>query len=372
MLLNGFKVRQGLIKEGEQGMKENRWLRTMLTCLLAAGSSVSLIACGSVGPAEGELSVSPGVKAINTKVNSAQEAARPQLQQQNETTPVPSSYFEEAEQQGRVVRIDYETYDYTNPGQPVTKPAFVYLPYGYDENDSVTKYNIFYMMHGWTGTANEFFELGNRMATNMLDSMIENGDMAPVIVVSPTFDTENSAQSFSRSVDEIAVFHNELISELIPAVEGRFHTFADTTDAPGLDASREHRAFGGFSLGAVTTWYTFVYNLNSFKYFLPMSGDCWILQQYGGRYQPQETSEYLENIVQESGYREKDFFIYAATGTDDAMFDQVDYQMQAMLKLTDIFTPDNLVYNLKPGGVHDYNAVTEYIYNALPVFFPGN
>ena len=33
----------------------------------------------------------------------------------------------------------------------------------------------------------------------------------------------------------------------------------------GLQASREHRAFGGFSLGAVTTWYQFIYNLDYIK-----------------------------------------------------------------------------------------------------------
>ena len=35
----------------------------------------------------------------------------------------------------------------------------------------------------------------------------------------------------------------------------------------------------------------------------------------------------------------------------------------------DIFTPDHYVFYQKDGGYHDFNAVTEYLYNALPLFF---
>ena len=34
----------------------------------------------------------------------------------------------------------------------------------------------------------------------------------------------------------------------------------------------------------------------------------------------------------------------------------------------DIFTPDHYVFYQKDGGYHDFNAVTEYLYNALPLF----
>jgi hypothetical protein len=39
----------------------------------------------------------------------------------------------------------------------------------------------------------------------------------------------------------------------------------------GLMASRNHRGFGGFSMGSVATWRTFQYALDYFRYFLPMS-----------------------------------------------------------------------------------------------------
>ena len=127
---------------------------------------------------------------------------------------------------------------------------------------------------------------------NILDNMIASGDIPPVIVVSATFDAENQPQSFSRSVEELSVFHNDLRENLMPYIEERFHTYAEDVTEEGFEASREHRAFGGFSLGAVTTWYQFIYNLDYIKNFVPMSGDCWIIRTYGGRDYPVETVDY--------------------------------------------------------------------------------
>ena len=66
---------------------------------------------------------------------------------------------------------------------------------------------------------------------------------------------------------------------------------------------------------------------------------------------------------------ERGYFIYAATGTEDAVRDQVEVQMEEMLKRNDVFTSDHVVYYQKEGGRHDFEAVEEYIYNALPLFF---
>lgn len=289
------------------------------------------------------------------------------------TETVPNDYLKPSEKQGVVRKITYETRNYVDGGdETITKPANVYLPYGYNEGDENKRYNIFYFMRGWTGNADEFFNFEDQAARNILDHLIENNKMEPTIVVAATFDEKNQSASFSRSVQELTVFHEELENELIPAIENQFHTYAETTDKKGQIASRDRRGFGGFSLGAVTTWYSYIYNLDSFRYFLPMSGDSWIIEQYGGRTEPQETAHYIEKVARDSPYGKEGFFVYAATGTNDAVFDQVDGQMQAMLKMTDTFTEDNFVYRLKKDGYHDFEAVYEYLYNGLPVFFPKN
>lgn len=55
------------------------------------------------------------------------------------------------------------------------------------------------------------------------------------------------------------ILHNELLNDLIPAVESRYSTYAEDTTPVGIAASRDHRGFGGFSMGSVNMWCTFRY-----------------------------------------------------------------------------------------------------------------
>lgn len=64
-------------------------------------------------------------------------------------------------------------------------------------------------MHGWTGIAGELFTIGNGFIKNMFDVMIEKGDIQPLIIVAATFDNDNAPQDFSRSVDELGIFHHD-------------------------------------------------------------------------------------------------------------------------------------------------------------------
>lgn len=57
------------------------------------------------------------------------------------------------------------------------------------------------------------------------------------------------------------------------------------------------------------------------------------LGRYGGLNKPKETAAYLSDVVKKSGYSAKDFFTYSATGSNDAVFEQVDNQMREMLRL---------------------------------------
>ena len=71
------------------------------------------------------------------------------------TDAVPSEYFRPASEQGTVEVLWYDSKDYTASSKPTTrKPAYVYLPYGYDASK---KYDVIYLLHGWTGVAQEYF-----------------------------------------------------------------------------------------------------------------------------------------------------------------------------------------------------------------------
>lgn len=236
------------------------------------------------------------------KITAGSEAV--QIAQTGMTTAVPDAYFKTAEHQGTVVQIEYDSKEHVRDSADITKTAYVYLPYGYDENDTETRYDICYLMHGWYGHAGEYFEYAN--IKEMLDNMIENGDIPPTIFVSATFYNANSSDDFSSSVAELRQFYRDFEDNLMPAVEGEFHTYAESTSPDALKASRDHRAFGGFSLGSVTTWLQFCYNSDYIRYFLPMSGSCWYYGGYGD-FQIEKNVDFIQQLVEDNNLDERGY-----------------------------------------------------------------
>lgn len=141
-----------------------------------------------------------------------------EIAQTGMSTAVPDIYLKPIEQAGTVTQITYDSKDFVRDESDITKTAYVYLPYGYDENDTETRYNICYLMHGWGGHAGEYFQYAN--ITDMLDNMIAKGDIPPTIFVSATFYNDNSDTGFSGSVAEFRQFHRDFEEYLMPAVEG--------------------------------------------------------------------------------------------------------------------------------------------------------
>ena len=289
------------------------------------------------------------------------------------TMSVPSDFFQAAGHQGTIELVEYESRDYTSSGQPTThKPAYVYVPYGYDPSQ---RYDVIYLLHGWTGVAQEYFlgrnAGGKTPMVHLFDNLIERGLCRPFIAVSPTWDKDNQAKDWGESTREAAVFSQEYINDLIPAVETHYSTYLTDTSPEGIIASRSHRAIGGFSLGAITTWYVFEQAFAFSRMYLPMSGDNWSQGMYGGQYYPEETAQFLADLVNASPYG-NDFYVWYAVGTNDVRLPQTHNQALAMAALSGTFNASNFSYHMKEGGQHDFNAVWEFCYNALPFFFPSN
>ena len=288
------------------------------------------------------------------------------LPQTGYTVAVPAAYQNVSAQPGTVTRLDYDSEDYVRDSAPITKTAYVYTPYGYDESDTETRYDILYLMHGWGGHAGEYFEYAN--LKNMFDNLIEKGAVPPMIVVSASFYNPNSRTDFGSSIEEFRAFHLDFEKHLMPAVEGQYHTYARSTADEDLKAARDHRAFGGFSLGSVTTWLEFCHDTDYIRYFLPMSGSSWYYGTYGD-FQIEKNVDYIEHLVRDNGLDERGYFIYHAVGTNDAVKSQSLMMADEMLSRGETFPPEHYVFYLKDGGYHDFDAVQEYLYNALPLFF---
>lgn len=279
---------------------------------------------------------------------------------------VPDQYRTESTKPGTIESLTYKAPNLKNGTDD--KKLNVYLPYGYDPSDVNKKYNILYLMHG--GGENENLIFGgpgqSKELKKILDNMIANGDIEPLIVVTPTvYGGKNDA----------ALFHEELINNVLPLVETKYHTYAKSTSLADLKASRAHRAFGGFSMGSVTTWYTFIHCLDYFKYYMPLSGDSWVLGQGAGGTKPKETAQYLADVVKKSGYTPQDFYLFCATGRLDIAYPNLKPQVDAMKQFTDTFNyssntkKGNFYFIVSDGGTHAWNWINQYIYDILPDLF---
>ena len=281
---------------------------------------------------------------------------------------VPESYEQPAEHPGTLEKLEYQTWEslsYVEHSQRLTKTAWVYLPYGYTAE---RQYNAMYLSHG--GWSNETTIMGTpdspHAFKHIMDHAIEDGKIRPLIIVLPTYNntSESDSGSYSLALRLTDNFHHELVNDLIPAVESKYSTYAESTDLEGIAKSRDHRGFGGFSMGAMNTWHTFEHCLDYFRYFAPSSGG------------PIGDGEYMADIARNSDHDSDDFFIFAASGTDDFAYSGFKSGVMAMGE-TDTFTfadnekHGNLAFREREGYAHDNNAANEYAYNALRFFWNG-
>lgn len=351
-------------------------IAVFLTALMGA---CFLTACENAGEASAP---------VSSKLQSAiAEDAEVEVQEETPADPagsipvldeireVPAAYLQESDQPGTIERVEYQTASYTNPDETQDKYAYIYVPYDYDET---RQYDVLYLLHGGGGSVGTCFggEGQSSELKRILDNLIANGEMEPLLVVTPTFyPMDNTDNSVSAAGELVARFPDELANDLIPAVESQYSTYAETTDPQGLTASRGHREFGGFSMGSVTTWYVFMENLDYFHTFFSISGDCWAIATQGGSSHPEETARALEQALENSGYGPEDFFIYAITGSEDIAYPMMSSQIEAMQDLPDSFHfgTENGVENIRlsvlDGGVHNYDYVRQYLYNLMPLLW---
>ncbi len=286
-----------------------------------------------------------------------------------ELSTVPSNYYEEASRQGTLESFTYDTKNDLGNGNTIQKQATVYLPYGYEQEDKNTKYNILYLQHGAYGNERTWmYEYGNNFK-NMIDHMIEDELIPPLIIVMPYLTSGNEWYH-----DTTPIFYSgEIKNDLMVAIESYYHTYANDTTDIGFESSRSHRAFGGFSAGGTTTWTVFLEGIDRFEYFMPLSGGLTL----GGNGSTGEIdASELANVVESSGYNKKEYFIFAATGTNDVAFQGLTAQIEAMKTETNAFDytdtgfeDGNLMYYTVEGNRHDYQYTYEYVFNGLQCLF---
>jgi hypothetical protein len=127
-----------------------------------------------------------------------------------------------------------------NPlGDPAQRRVAVWLPASYQRSPD-RRYPVIYWLAGFTGTGQMMFQDSPWQPglSQRLDRLVAQGTMGEVIVVAPDGFTRLGGSQYIDSASSGA-YETHLVSEVIPAIDGRFRT----------QATRAARGIGGKSSG---------------------------------------------------------------------------------------------------------------------------
>lgn len=280
---------------------------------------------------------------------------------------------------GRMVRVDYTTdvYEY---GVTYPKYCNVYLPWCYDEQDAERKYNVLYYQHGNTCDP----ELFNTPETiSRFDNLFDSGELEPCIIVCTTYYFDPARDQEVRrhtglapagdndSTGKVANFYREVIEDIIPAVEPLFHTWLTDPSPDGIRATRDHRAFSGYSRGACCTWYMLHNAFEFFRWYAPMSCMTTAGRDIFKELTEQEVTDYIMAPIR----RRPDlpFFIYCTNGDPERDIRKMNDQLVYLTRQPEFrYGTDPAQHNLF-FGVSDFwhsdLLVPYYYWNSLKVLF---
>ncbi len=289
--------------------------------------------------------------------------------------PLTSIYTQEATHKGTIDTLSY----YVNINdQQFEKQALVYLPYGYDAADQSKNYNVVYLAHGGGDNPGSWFSTDRTpYPLNIVaDRLVEEEKMDPVIIVSASYYPPlsfNSDKGMENTIAYCKDFNKEVRKYLIPSVAKKYNTYLKSTDDDSITATRQHRAFGGFSMGSLTTWYQLAFDPYAFSNYLPLCGDLWTYDEEGEKLPTEISAKWLDDQLAATPFRGKDLNILAYTGDKDIAYvpelnlvKAIAGNSKYLSYSNDINSPDNLHFVILPDADHSYVNTNQYLADALP------
>jgi enterochelin esterase family protein len=158
---------------------------------------------------------------------------------------------------------------YKSASLELQRRTYIYTPPGYEAGSA--RYPVLYLLHG--GFGDEDAWSSNGRASQILDNLIADGRMVPMIVVMPN---GNATQSASPDIVEESVpqgsfmsteFPESIVADLIPFVDRTYRTLPDRT----------HRAIAGLSMGGAHAFWAAFHHLDKFAWVESMSGGYMII-----------------------------------------------------------------------------------------------
>jgi enterochelin esterase-like enzyme len=199
------------------------------------------------------------------------------------------------------------TVQYDSKTLGTRRQMLVYTPPGYSTD---RKYPALYLLHGIGGNEREWQRTCH--ADNVLDNLLADGKIQPMIVVFPngnasvTVDTPRGTSGVGMGAGNFdswgKPFENDLIKDIIPYIESHYSVYAD----------REHRALAGLSMGGGQSLNIGMYNIDTFAYVGGFSSAP-NTNQFGGMYND------VEFLPDPQAAKEKLKLLWIACGNKDGL-----------------------------------------------------
>jgi enterochelin esterase-like enzyme len=149
--------------------------------------------------------------------------------------PEPPAGFDQKREMIPHGQVEMIEYDSKTVG--TKRKMQIYTPPGYSNEN---KYPVLYLLHGIGGDETEWRRYAQPEV--LLDNLIADGKAVPMIIVMPNGRAQKNdriERNVFASAPAFATFKQDLLNDVIPAIESRYSTRKD----------RDNRALAGLSMG---------------------------------------------------------------------------------------------------------------------------
>lgn len=230
-----------------------------------------------------------------------------------------------------------------------TRRLHVWTPAGFEH--SKEKLPVFYLIHGGGDTDISWSRIG--CAGNILDNLLAEGKIEPMIVVMPNGKIESGSDTY---LGRVPIFKEDLMTGIIPFIESNYNVYTDAS----------HRAIMGLSFGGLETLETAMYHYEDFAYICTLSSGWWISDEWTKRGIDMDNrevrAEHLKEIA--TGFNKSvKLMHFTQGGSEDLAYENG----METLKLFDA-AGIKYTYSERPGG-HTWKVWRQDLRDLAPLLF---
>jgi len=229
--------------------------------------------------------------------------------------------------------VSIHWYESKNLG--TTRRVHVWTPAGYEKSKGKTKLPVLYLLHGGGDNDEAWYKTGQ--ANNILDNLLAEGKMEPMIVVMP--DGGCGIEPFTVDVRE----------SLIPYIQNTYNVYTDSA----------HRAIAGLSMGGMEVLDILEWDYQMYKYVWVLSSG-WMFNE---KMKDPKNEQHMKEIIPDINKNVKEL-VFTQGGKEDITYYNGDLTMNLFKKLGMEFE-----YIEAPGGGHTWYTWRNDLYHLAQRIF---